>query len=206
MIEDNGKSLIVSGSDLRADARWIEICIFTVFALIIIWSASSLVCMAIDAIVHNTSKIKLLRSELQKRKLLIPRQKKRHDHLKHTISSRNDGLQTVQSERIKLVARLNKIKHTSDHFIREIGEANGANKCYDFIVSNRYVLQYVSKGQQHPLLDGSWSSGQLVNVWAASLLDARVMIAGRYPVSFGYVIEKLKVKRKAGESGDNTEL
>jgi hypothetical protein len=75
-----------------------------------------------------------------------------------------------------------------------IGSDLVGTRCYTFSVSNRYVTEYVSKGQKHPLLDDSWKSGQLVEVWSKSLMDARIVIADRYPATAGYVVEMLKDK------------
>ncbi len=83
--------------------------------------------------------------------------------------------------------------------MRQIGENTVGTNCYNFLVANRYVLSHVAKGQKHPLLDESWKNGQLVEVWAKSLIDARIAVVDRFPATFGFFVEKLAVKGKDGE-------
>ena len=47
-LDDSGKSLVVSGSTLQADARGLEIGIFIVFVVVLAWGVSGLFGMGLE--------------------------------------------------------------------------------------------------------------------------------------------------------------
>ena len=202
LFEEGGKSIVVSGATFQADARWLEMGIFSVFILILAWAVSGLFSMGLEVIFESSGKARKFRDAIEKRAALIPRFKKRRDHLFQIVDQRNEGANTLQAQRAKLTKKFNKAKTARDQLVRQIGENTTGTNCYNFLVANRYVLQYAAKAQQHPLLDESWKNGQLVEVWSKSLMDARIAVVDRYPATFGFFVEKLAVKGMEEEDGD----
>ncbi len=193
-LDDSGKSLVVSGSTLQADARGLEIGIFIVFVVVLAWGVSGLFGMGLEMLFENSGRARRFREAIEKRAAFIPRFKKRREYLVQIVDQRNEGANTLQTRRATLNKKLNKLNTARDQLVRQIGESTTGTNCYNFLVANRYVLQYVAKGQQHPLLDESWKNGQLVEVWSKSLMDARIAVVERYPATFGFYVEKLAVK------------
>ena len=146
--------------------------------------------MALELLLANSGPIRWLQTAINKRASLIPRFKRRCEHMLKVVEQRQEVVENVQNQRSALVKRINKIRGEKDQLVRQIGEDTASTSCHSFLVSNRYVLAYFNKGQKHPLLDVSWKNGQLVEVWAKSLIDARIMVAERYPATTGYIVEK----------------
>ena len=192
--EESGKSMVVTGATFQADARGLEVGIFMLFVIVLAWGVSGLLSMGIEVLLENSGRARSFRASIEKRATFIPRFKKRREYLLKVVDQRNEGANTLQTERAKLNKKLNKLKSANDQLVRQIGESTVGSNCYSFLVANRYVLQYVAKGQQHPLLDDSWKNGQLVEVWSKTLMDARIAVVERYPATFGYFVEKLAVK------------
>ncbi len=199
MFEEGGKSIVVQGATFQADARWLEISIFIVFVLVLAWGVSGLFSMGLEMMLENSGRARAFRAAIEKRAALIPRFKKRRDYLRQIVDQRTEGANTLQTQRASLTKKLNKIRSSNDQLVRQIGENTVGTNCYNFLVANRYVLSHVAKGQKHPLLDESWKNGQLVEVWAKSLIDARIAVVDRFPATFGFFVEKLAVKGKDGE-------
>jgi len=185
-----GKSMVVSGNFLEADARLIELAIVTLFVIALAWGASSLFALALDVLLANARGPRQLRDALNRRGPLVPRFSKRRQGLLDTVNKLNDQLEEVQFNRANLQRKLKKLVSAKDQVVRQIGESTEGMSCHSFTVVNRYVLAYATKGQQHPQLDESWKSGQLVEVWAPSALEAHVAVVERYPSTFGFVVGK----------------
>ena len=193
-LEEGGKSMVVSGATFQADARGLEMGIFILFVMVLAWGVSGLFGMGLEVLLQNSGRARKFRDIIERRAVFIPRFKKRRDYLARVVDQRNENANTLQAERSKLNMKLTKLKSAKDQLVRQIGENTVGTNCYNFLVANRYVLQYVAKGQQHPLLDESWKNGQLVEVWSKSLMDARLAVVERYPATFGFFVEKLAVK------------
>ena len=203
MFEDGGKSMVVSGATFQADARGLEIGIFVLFVAVLAWAVSGLFSMGLEMVFENSGRARKFRAAIDKRAAFIPRFKKRRDYLHQLVDQRNEGVNTLQTQRATLTKKLNKLRVSRDQLVRQIGENTVGTNCYNFLVANRYVLSYVAKGQQHPLLDESWKNGQLVEVWSKSLMDARIAVVERYPATFGFFVEKLAVKGQESEDGND---
>ncbi len=202
MLEDGGKSMVVEGANFQADARWLEIGIFVVFVAVLAWAVSGLFSLAVEVVLEGSGRARKYRAAIDMRATLISRFKKRRGVLLSVVDQRNDEVNAIQGQRAALIKRLNKLRSAKDQLVRQIGENTTGSHRYNFVVANRYVLSYVAKGQQHPLLDESWKHGQLVEVWAKSLMDARITVVDRYPATLGYFVEKLEGKSKNGEEED----
>ncbi len=196
MFEDGGKSMVVEAANFQADARWLEVGIFVIFVLVLAWGVSGLLCLAAEILFEGSARARKYRAGIEMRAILITRFKKRRTDLLAVMDQRTEAVNEIQGQRGSLIKRLNKIRATRDQLVRQIGESVVGKNCYNFVVANRYVLSYIAKGQQHPLLDESWKSGQLVEVWAKSLMDARVTVVDRYPATLGYFVEKLEARAK----------
>ena len=192
MSDVGGKSLIVSGETLQSDVRGIELVIILLVSIGIAWFFAEVLSMLVARVAAKSGRARRYVEALNLRAEMIPGFKKRREKLRKVVEQRNDGASTLESRRNILSGKLKKINTTSDYFVREIGANVDGSRCYTFSVSNRYVHDCVVKGQKHPLLDESWKSGQLVEVWSKSLMDARVVIAERYSASMGYVVENIK--------------
>ena len=199
-MSDGGKSLIVSGDTLQADVRGIELVIFITLALVAAWLLAEVLSLAFAKIAENSGRVRRYIEEIKVRAALIPRLKKRREHLLKIVEQRNDEASTLGNRRNGLTGRLRKIRGTSDYFVREIGANTEGTRLFTFSVSNRYVTDYVAKNQKHPLLDDSWKSGQIVDVWSKSIMDARVVVAEKYSASLGYVIENIKSTKEPPSS------
>ncbi len=197
MPDGGGKSLIVSGDAIQSDARGIELVIFASLAIGFAWIFAEVLSMAIAKIVENSGRSRRYIEAITQRAALIPRFKKRRERLQQTVEQKDDEAKTLGNRRNSLTSRLRNIKSSSDYFVREIGANVEGTRCFTFSVSNRYVVDYVAKGQKHPLLDDSWKSGQLVEVWSKSLMDARVVVAEKYSASLGYVVENIRATKEA---------
>ena len=198
-LEEGGKSLVVSGANLQADARGLEMGIFALFILFLAWMVSGLMAMGLQMLFENSGRARGLREAIERRAVFLPRFKRRRENLLQLIDQRNEGVNALQTQRVKLTKQLNKVKSAENQLVRQINENTVGTNCYQFLVANRYVLQHVSKGQQHPLLDESWKGGQVVEVWSKSLIDARIAVVDRYPATFGFFVEKLAVKGQEDE-------
>ena len=201
LLEEGGKSLVVTGTAFQADARGIEIVIFGAFVLLLAWAVSGLLSMALEILIENSGPTRKLHVAIDRRASFIPRFKRRCEHLMKAVEQRNETVTNIQNQRSILVRKINKIRATKDQLVRQIEEQTAKTSCHSFLVSNRYVLAYFNKGQKHPLLDESWKNGQLVEVWAKSLIDARIMVAERYPATTGYIVEKLGLEDAPPEGG-----
>ena len=200
-LEDGGKSMVVAGASFQADARGLEMGLFALFVLFLAWVVSGLLAMGLQMLFENSGRVRLIREAIERRAVFLPRFKRRREQLLQAVDQRNEGVNALQTQRAKLTKQLNKIKGAENQLVRQINENTIGTNCYQFLVANRYVLQYVAKGQQHPLLDESWKGGQVVEVWAKSLIDARIAVVERYPATFGFFVEKLAVKGQE-EEGD----
>ncbi|MEI6557336.1 MAG: hypothetical protein WCO00_02935 [Rhodospirillaceae bacterium] len=194
MLEGEGKSMLVSGATFQADARGLELVLFLAFILLLAWGVSSLFTMGIQVMVENSGRARKFRDAIERRAAFIPKFKRRRDFLLQVVDQRNEASNSLQTQRANLRKKHNKILAARDQLVRQIGENTVGTNCYNFLVANRYVLSYVAKGQQHPLLDESWKNGQLVEVWARSLMEARIAVVERFPATFGFFVEKLGLK------------
>ncbi len=194
MSDGGGKSLIVSGDALQSDTRGIELFIFVAIAIGGAWILSEILSMLIAKLVEGSGRARRYIENLNRYAGYIPRFKKRQEALYHIVDKSNESNNTLEKQWNVLSSTHRKLASASDYYLREIGSNATGTTRYTFSVSNRYVIEYVAKGQKHPLLDDSWKSGQLVEVWAKSLMDARIVMADRYPATAGYVVEMLKDK------------
>ena len=195
------KSFIVSGGFLQADTRGIELVIFFAIAVALAWIVAEVLSAGIAIVAQNSGKARHHINAIDKRAAIIPSFKKRRGRLSQVVEQKNDETTALDKQRNLMLRGLNKINKQSAYLIREVGSNLNGTKAYTFSVSNRYVTEYVSKGQKHPLLDDSWKSGQLVVVWAKSLMDARVVVADIYSATAGYVVQMLKDKEASPSLG-----
>lgn len=186
----SGKSIVVSGAFFESDARWIELVIMGLAVLALAWGAASLFAAALDLLLKNAGRARRLRDTISRRGPLVTRFKKRCAALVEKVNIVNDQLEEVQAARAALYRKLRILVATRDQLVRQIGDNTDGTSCFRFLVANRYVLAAATKGQTHPMLDESWKSPQLVEVWAESPAEAVAAISERYPVTFGYVIGK----------------
>ena len=180
MSDDGSKSLIVSGDALQSDSRGIELVIFTAMAIGASWFLSEVLCIVIAKIAANSKRAGRYRDTINRYAATLNKFKRRRESLLQVVDQKTEGANTLTRQRDNLTMKLNKLNKSSNYFVREIGREAEGLSCYTFSVSNTYVIEYVAKGQKHPLLDDSWKSGQLVEVWASALMDARILIADRY--------------------------
>jgi len=161
-------------------------------SLLLGWLFAEVLSLAVAKIAENSRQSRQYIEALKRRAALIPGFKKRRERLLQVVEVQNDRAANLGNRRGSLSKRLRKINATTDYFVREVGCSVEGAKCYTFAVSNRYVNDYVAKGQKHTLLDESWKSGQIVDVWSKSLVEARVVVAEKYSASLGYVVENIK--------------
>ncbi|MEI6557899.1 MAG: hypothetical protein WCO00_05775 [Rhodospirillaceae bacterium] len=192
---------------MQSDARGLETIFFIVLAiaasLLVAWIASAIIGTALELLVSGSARMRKLALDSRKRASLIPRLKRRRDGLRQLIDQQRDAVNAAQNQRATLIKTLKKIQSSGDELVRVIGNDIIDHRCYTFIVGNRYVLSYLSKGQPHPLLDESWKSGQRVEVWASSLMSARVAVTERYPTTFGYFVDRLEAKAPRADGDDD---
>ena len=183
-----GHSFIVSGAFFESDARSIELVIVALCALFAAWAAATFIAMAISYAMKNVGTPRKLRDKIERRSPLISRLKNRRDYLIQQAETANDHVKNLQKARSNFKQKVSKLANAKDILVRQSGEDLVGTNCYNFVVANRYVLNYAAKGQKHPLLDDSWKIGQLVEVWASSMLEARVAIVERYPATQGFFV------------------
>ncbi|MEI8396077.1 MAG: hypothetical protein WCF85_15170 [Rhodospirillaceae bacterium] len=186
----NGKSVIVSGNFLTADARMLEMIMMGAAMVLLAWGASVIFVHAFDLMLQNSGRAKRMRAAVARRAKLIPRFNARREVLVGQVDAANEKVKERNGVRVALKRKLNKIIAAKDMLVRQVGEPTNGLNCYSFVVANKYVLSYSTKGQKHPLLDESWKNGQLVEVWARSVLDARVAVVERFPATLGYFVDK----------------
>ena len=120
-MSDGGKSLIVSGDTLQADVRGIELVIFITLALVAAWLLAEVLSLAFAKIAENSGRVRRYIEEIKVRAALIPRLKKRREHLLKIVEQRNDEASTLGNRRNGLTGRLRKIRGTSAPTQRELG-------------------------------------------------------------------------------------
>jgi len=187
----SGKSLVVGGAFFESDARWVELAILGVFVLVVAWVAASLFALALEYLIANARRFRMLKDAIDRRTPLVSRFKRRFEKLVEKVNVLNDQVEEVQAARVSQLRKLKKLNSACDQLVRQIGENIDGTSCFNFSVSNRYVLAYATKGQSHPLLDESWKSGQLVEVWAPTAAEASLAVMERYPCNVGFVIGKV---------------
>jgi hypothetical protein len=185
----SGKSLIVSGNFLESDARPVEMLLFVIFLVIAAWTLSSLLAAGLEALFDRMGDRGRLQGIVSRRMPLATGFQKRREALIENLQGHTERLKDAIGLRNNLKLKLKKLASARNQLVRQIGEPGENTNCYSFVVANRYVMTYVAKDQQHPLLDNSWHTGQLVEVWAPSLLDAQLQVVDRYPASAGYFVE-----------------
>ena len=202
MVEENGKSIVVANATFQADARGLETGIFALFFIILLWVVSGLFSLGVAALVESSGPLGELRDAVERRAAFIPRFKRRRDFLVKMVTERNEYANTMQTHRATLKKKLNKLRTAQDLMVRQVGESTVGAVCHTFVVVNRYVVSYAARGVQHPLLDDSWKSGQLVEAWSRSPGDAFAAVVDRYPTNLGFQVQKLEETGKDG-GGDN---
>jgi hypothetical protein len=98
-----------------------------------------------------------------------------------------DDLRMVTRRRSRLKREVKDVLTIGDHRVRLIGEETRGTPCFFAQVINKYV----GTGNQHALIDPTWSEPQTLEVWTRSVHDARREIENRYPPAFGFVIMRL---------------
>ena len=98
-------------------------------------------------------------------------------------------VQEVIRRRQQLDRRLADATRGGDPVIRLIGEEIAGSPCFVAQVLNKYVGTGTGPSAA---IDPGWAQPQTVEVWAASLPDARKEIERRYPPAFGYAVVRVQ--------------
>ena len=192
MVEGSGRSLFVSGTALNADVRWFEVALVAIFVIAVAWLLSMLLASGIESLIEQAHKPRMLAREIRIRHDFLTKISKRREKLLAIFRTKDGEVNTIKQVKGIVQQKIRKLKQSSDQLVRQLGEENDDNRRYRFVVANRYVADYVAKGQKHPMLDDAWQRGQLVEVFARSLIEARVAISERYSASLGYFAEEIK--------------
>ncbi len=184
-----GKSIVVSGASFASDARMIELVIMGLVILAMAWAAATSFGVAFEYMVENSGRQRGLRAKISRLGKVIPRFKQRYDVSLEKSLSAKDYVSSLRSKCGSLRNKHTKLVTATDRLVRQIGEDAGANRCYLFLVTNRSVLSYAARGVKHPLLDDSWKVGQMIEVWASTMAEARVAVLERYPVTLGFAVD-----------------
>lgn len=69
------------------------------------------------------------------------------------------------------------------------------NKVYEVAIFNQDVRQLVGRNQKHSYFDDRWARPQTRNVVARDEIEARQLLAERFPPEEGFVIQRLHESR-----------
>lgn len=102
------------------------------------------------------------------------------------IKEADDEAREVLRRRGHLDRQISDILRGGEQIVHLIGEETKGTPCFHAQVLNKYVG--TAAQQQNAFIDPRWAQPQNMEVWAASIGDARKVIEGRYPPAFGYKI------------------
>lgn len=131
-----------------------------------------------------------LRDMLVRRARLEQRFEARRDQRRKEIKEVESQTGEVARRRAVLNRQINDALHDRERISHLIGEEVKGTPCFHAQVLNKYV----GSAAQHrnAFIDPVWAQPQHLEIWAVSLAEARGLIEGRYPPSFGYRIVSLR--------------
>ncbi|WP_119678144.1 hypothetical protein [Indioceanicola profundi] len=119
--------------------------------------------------------------------------------LKQEIARLSSEMTTLRRQRFSLEKMLLDTRREAESPIRVVGREGSTPVCFRAWMINRQVQAAVVDGKQHPSLDKSWASPQVVEVWADNLGEARREVQRIYPPPLGFTILNLRLDSSDGQ-------
>lgn len=131
-----------------------------------------------------------VRALVAERTTLEQRMEMRRAGREAELSDLDGEIRSIIRRKEKLDRRIGEVARYGQSIVRQIGEEVKGSPCYIAHVVNKYVG--ADKGP-HAMIDSSWAKPQAVEVWAATIPEARRAIERRYPPTFGYVVTRIQL-------------
>lgn len=185
------QSLLTGGGLFLGDPRVFELIILTFLFCTFLW-------VLLEAVYHigrliirhqiGVGKIEqCLQARLAAEKALQSRIARLAQQVED-LAAQNSEQRTLYEQQRR---RLRDIVQIETQYLRVLGEELTGCHCYYAYVYNRYVEQWNQIGKSHAMLHKSWSKPQPIQIWSASIAEARALLADRFPNSYGFVVVRL---------------
>ncbi len=186
-------SLLMPTQLFSTDQQLIETALISIAVCAVVLAFSETALLFAESRVQGGAKYGHLSEVLQDRALIYNGLVAREQKLAANLEALGSQIDAIETKRNQMARRLAELKRLQNQQIRSIGEPTVGLKCFQALVANGSVADYVSRDMSHPTIDDSWAHAQLVEVWSDSLTLSKAMLAERYPKAFGFSIDSIKM-------------
>lgn len=150
-----------------------------------------------ESSIENKPDVVAAAAAIPRRAMLENRFEQRKGELGSEIARLNIETATLRRRRFTLDKELADARREAESPVRVVGREGSTPIHFRAWLINRQVQNALSEGKQHPTLDSSWATPQIVEIWADNLDDARRDVQRIFPLPLGFSILNIKLELPA---------